>query len=109
MLQPVDDLHPQPGQLVLAAAQQPHHFQVLIVGGQFAQPAGVHRDSSYGVRVGLVGLAALPGVEHPDPGGLFRRHVQHPFPVPEQPLRERTTGAAGALDRPSGVATAART
>ena len=47
-----------------------------------------------------VGLAALPGVEHPHPGGQLRRHVQHWFPVAHQPLRQRTPGTVGAFDRP---------
>jgi hypothetical protein len=39
------------------------------------------------VRVVGVGLAALPDVEHPGPGGQLRRHVQHPLAVGEQSLR----------------------
>src|SRR5450631_4252659 len=84
------------GQLVPAPAQQPHHLQVLVIGGQLAQATGAHRNSSYGMRVGLIGLAALPGVQHTHPGSQLRRHVEHPFPVADQPLGERTTGATAA-------------
>jgi hypothetical protein len=48
-------------------------------------------------------FAALTGVEHPGPGGQLGRHIQYPFAVGQQPLRERPAGAVRAFDRPDPV------
>ena len=52
------------------------------------------RDHDDRVRVRGVGLAALPGIEHPGPGSQLGRHIQHPLPAGQQPLRD---GAADAI------------
>jgi hypothetical protein len=46
-VQPVEDLHPYLRQLAPQTDEPPHHFQALIVRGQFAQAAGrgAHRDT----------------------------------------------------------------
>lgn len=51
------------------------------------------------VRVMSVGLPAVPGVEHPDPSGQLRRHVNHVLPVRREPQRQSPAGAVAALDR----------
>jgi hypothetical protein len=73
-VQPIERLGPGPGQLVAAVGQQPQHREVLI-DDQLAQAAGAQGHHDLGVRVGGVGLAALSGVQHPDPGGELGRHI----------------------------------
>jgi hypothetical protein len=53
-VQPVDDLHPQVGELVTAVDQQAHHLQIHIFEREFTQPTGVHGDS--GDRMGVGGV-----------------------------------------------------
>ena len=48
-------------------------------------PAHPGADQRDGVRVGGVGLAALPGGEHPRPGRQLRRHVDDLLAVGQQP------------------------
>jgi hypothetical protein len=55
------------------------------------------------VRVGSVGLAALPGGEDPRPRGQLRRHVNDLFAVGEQPVGDVLADAGTALDRPNPV------
>jgi hypothetical protein len=52
------------------------------------------------VRVGGVGLAALPGIKHAGPGGQLGGHVQHPLPAGQQPLRNRAADPVGPFDGP---------
>ena len=89
------------GQFIAAVDQQPQHHQVARRQSTCTQAAAVAQGDHHDrVRVGGVGLAALPGVEHPHPRGQLRRHVQHRLAVGEQPLRERPADAVSALDRP---------
>jgi hypothetical protein len=50
------------------------------------------------VRVEGVGLAVVPSVEQAHSGGQLGRHVEHLLTGLDQPLRQRATGAIGALD-----------
>ena len=68
--------------------QHPQHRQ-LRIGAQLTQSLVAQRDHHDGVRVGGVGLAALAGIEDPGPGGELGRHIQHLFPVGQEPLGER--------------------
>jgi hypothetical protein len=45
------------------------------------------------------GLAALPGAGDPGPGSQLGRHVQHPLPVDQQPLRDRAADPVRAFCR----------
>jgi len=79
---PVQPLRPGLGQLVAAVAQHPQQHQPVI-DAQLAQPGVPQRDHHHRVRIGGVGLTALPGVEHPHPGGQLGLHIQHSLPVGE--------------------------
>jgi hypothetical protein len=57
-----------------------------------------HRDC-----VGLIGLAAMPGGQHPDSGSEFGRHVDHLNAVGVQPLGQWGAQSGGAFDGPAGV------
>ena len=98
-VQPVEGLGPGAGQLITAVAQHPQHGQ-LRIGADFAQSLVPQRDHDDRVRVRGVGLAALPGIEHPGPGSQLGRHIQHPFPAGQQPLREGAADAVRTLHRP---------
>jgi hypothetical protein len=56
-----------------------------------------------GVGVGGVGLAALAGVEHPDPRRPSSPGLHDPFAFLDQALGQRTAGAVSALHRPHPV------
>ena len=55
-----------------------------------------HRHDGDGVRIGL---AVVPGVEQPHPGGQLGRDVDHVLADIKQPLSQGTTGTVGTLDR----------
>jgi hypothetical protein len=55
------------------------------------------------MRVGGVGLAALPGGEHPRMGGQLRRHIDDLLTVGQQPAGDMPANALASLDRPSPV------
>jgi hypothetical protein len=59
------------------------------------------------VRIGRIGLAALPGGEDPGAGRQLRRHVYDLLAVSDQPRRQVPADAAAALDRPDPVRPAA--
>ena len=63
-------------------------------------PAHPGADQGDGVGVGGVGLAALPGGEHPRPRGQLRWDVDDGLAVGEQPLGDVPADAVAALDRP---------
>lgn len=60
---------------------------------QDAQLLRADRGNRDRVHVMSVGLPAVPGVEHPDPGGQLRRHVNHVLPVRQAPQRSRALPA----------------
>jgi hypothetical protein len=62
--------------------QDPLHRQMRIVDHR-PQPAHPGADQSDRVGVGSVGLAALPGREHPRPSRQLRRHVHHLLTIDE--------------------------
>ena len=64
--------------------QDPQHRQLLVVDHR-PQPGHPGADQRDGVRVGGVGLAALPGGEDPRPGGQLRRDVDDLLAVGQQP------------------------
>jgi hypothetical protein len=66
-VEPVDDLDPQPGQLLTTIGQHPQRLE-LTVSAQHPQRRGAHRDDRDRVGVTRVGLAVVAGVEEPDPG-----------------------------------------
>jgi hypothetical protein len=55
------------------------------------------------VRVDRVGLAALPGGEHPGAGGQLCGHVEDGFAVGDQALGDVPANAAAAFDCPDAV------
>ena len=79
--------------------QQLQHLE-LRVGHDRAQPRHPGADQRDRVRVGGVGLAALPGGEHPGPRGQLRRHVHDVLAVGEEPVGDVPPDAFAALDRP---------
>ena len=70
---------------------------------QLTQALVAQRDHDDRVRISRVGLAALTGVEHPRPGSELGRHIQHPLPAGQQPLRQRPPDPVRALHRPDPV------
>jgi hypothetical protein len=98
-VQPAQRLDPGPAQLVPPVAQQPQHLQ-LRIDRDLTQAPVAQRHHHDRVRVGRVGLAALPGVEHPRPGGQLGGNVHDPFPVGQQPRRDRAADSVGALHGP---------
>jgi hypothetical protein len=101
-MRPVQPRRPGPGQFVAAITQQPQHLQVSI-DGELPQAPVPQRHHHHRVGTGDIGLAAMPGVEHPGPGGQLGRHVQHPLGVGEQPPGDRRSHPVGALHRPHPV------
>ena len=63
-----------------SVGQDPQHRQLGLVEDR-AQAGHAGADQGDGVRVGGVGLAALPGGEHPRPGRQLRGHVDDLFAV----------------------------
>ena len=55
------------------------------------------------VRTGRVGLAAVPGGEHPHLRGQLRRHAGHDLAVMNQAVRQVPADAVAALHRPDPV------
>jgi hypothetical protein len=82
--------------------QHSHRFE-LTVDLEHAQAPGADGDDRDRVGIACVGLAVVPGVEEPDPGGQLGRHVDDVFTGLEEPLRERTSRTVGALDCPDPV------
>jgi hypothetical protein len=99
---PVDNLGAGAAQLVAAVNQQ-SQGDGGIVDLDPAQSGAAQSGHGHAVRVDRVGLAALPGVEDPHPGGQFRRHVQDGLAVGDQPLGDVPPDAGASLDRPDPV------
>ncbi|HEV8559817.1 MAG TPA: hypothetical protein VGR06_26055 [Actinophytocola sp.] len=73
---------------------------IRVDGAQAAAAQAGDRDA---VRVDRVGFAALAGVEDPDSGRQFRRHVEHWFTVGDQALGDVSADAVAAFDGPYPV------
>jgi NAD(P)-dependent dehydrogenase (short-subunit alcohol dehydrogenase family) len=82
-----------------AVGQDPQHGQLLVTGHR-AKTGHAGRGERDGVRIGGVGLAALPGGEHPGPGGQLGRDIDDVLAVGEQPVRQVPADALASLDRP---------
>jgi hypothetical protein len=82
--------------------EHPDHRQ-LIVGDHRSKPSHPSPDQRDGVRVRGVGLAALPGREHPRPSRHPRWHVDNLLTVSEQPHRDVPADAVASLDGPDPV------
>jgi hypothetical protein len=80
-------------------SQDPQHRELRITGDG-AQPLHAGSGQRDRVRVGGVGLAALPGGEHPRAGGQLGRHVHHLFTIGQKPVRQVPADALASLDRP---------
>jgi hypothetical protein len=81
-----------------AVGQDPQHRQLLVIG-DLAQPG--HPGSGQGdrMRVGGVGLAALPGSKDPGAGGQPGRHIHDPLAPGQQPAGDVPADALAAQDR----------
>jgi hypothetical protein len=82
------------------AIGQDRQHRELGVTGDRAQPphaGGGQRDR---VRVGGIGLAALPGSEHPRAGRQLGRHIHHLLTIGQQPVRQMPADPLASLDRP---------
>jgi hypothetical protein len=79
--------------------QDPQHRQ-LGVAGHGAQPAHAGGGQRDRVRVGGVGLAALPGGKYPYPGRQLGRHVDDSFAIGEQPVRHVPADTLASLNCP---------
>jgi hypothetical protein len=76
----------------------------LVVGHDLAQTRGAQPDHRDGVRVGRVVLAAVAGVDRPDPGRELRGHVHDALAVGDQALGQVEPDTCRAFDRPDPVA-----
>ena len=98
-VQPVHRQRPRGAELVTPVGQQPQRHGGVI-HHHLAQARGAQRHHRDRVRVGGVGLAALPGGEHPGSRGQLGRYVHHRLTVGDQALRQMTAHARTSLDRP---------
>ena len=73
----------------------------LTVELQHPQGLGAHRDHRDRVRIVGVGLAVVTGVEEPHPGSELGRDVNDTLAGLQEALRQRASGAVGALDQPT--------
>lgn len=89
-------------ELVAAVSQHPQRHRV-IVRPHPQQIRGAQRHHRDRVGASGVGLAALPGGEHPRPRGQLRRHIHHNLAVGNQPLGQVLTDPVAALHRPHPI------
>ena len=82
--------------------QDAQHGELLVVDDR-AQAGHPGANQGDRVRVGGVGLAALPGGEDADPGGQLRGHVDDLLPVGEKSGSDVPADAAAALDSPDAL------
>ena len=82
--------------------QHAQHRELLVIDhrSQAGHPGSDERD---GVRVRGVGLTALPGREHPSPGGQLGRDVDDLLAVSDQSNGDVPSDAAAPLDSPDPV------
>jgi hypothetical protein len=85
-----------------AVDQDPQHLQ-LFVGHHRSQPGHPGPDECDRVRVGGVGLAALPGGEHPRACRQLGWDVDDLLTIGDQPMRDVLADPRAALDRPDPV------
>ena len=91
-----------------AVDQDPQHGELFVVDHR-PQPGHPGADQRDRVRVGGVGLAALPGREHPGPGRQLGRDVDDLLAVGEQPVGDVLADARRSPRSPRpGPATAGR-
>jgi len=107
-VQPVHGVGARGAELVPAIHQQPKRDQV-VVGGDLPQRRGAQRDNGDGVRIGGVGLAALPGGEHPGSRRQLRGNVHDRLPIGDQALRDVLADAVAPFDRPDPIGPSSRT
>jgi len=101
-VQPVDREGAGGSELVTSVHQQPQRdCRAIDLHG--AKTWRAQRDQRDRVRVGGVGLAALPGGEHPSPRRQLRRYVHHRFTVGDQPLGDVATHSFASFHRPHPV------
>ena len=83
-------------------SQDPQHRELLVIDdrAQASHPGGGQRDR---VRVGGIGLAALPGGEHPGAGRQLGRHIHDLLTIGQQPVRDVPADALASLDRPASA------
>jgi hypothetical protein len=86
-------------QRTAAVGQDPQHRQLLVISHR-AQPGHPGRGQRHRMRVGGVGLAALPGGEHPGARRQLGRHVHDVLAVGDQPQGDVRADALASLDRP---------
>jgi hypothetical protein len=65
-------------------SQDPQHRKLLVIDHR-AQPGHPGRGQRHRVRVGGIGLAALPGGEHPHPRRQLGGHIDDLLTIGEQP------------------------
>src|SRR5262245_44811154 len=73
---------------------------VMASGRTLGQVGAVQRGQRDRVRVGVVGLAALPAAIHPHQRGPARRHVQYRLAFGDESLRQVLADTVAALDGP---------
>ena len=79
--------------------QDPQHRELSVIGDQ-AEPRHPGSGQRNRVRIGHIGLTALPGRKDPGPGRQLRRHVHDLLPGGDQPGRDVPADPLAALDRP---------
>ena len=82
--------------------QQTQHLQ-LVIGDHRLQATDPDPDQGDRMGIGVVGLAALTGGEHPHPGRQLRWHIHHLLTSRQQPLGHMPPDPFTALDRPHPV------
>jgi hypothetical protein len=85
-----------------AVGQHPQHRE-LVVGDHWTQPGHPGPDQRHRMRVRGVGLATLPGGEHPGSRRELRRHVDDVLVVGQEPHRDVPADAVAPFDRPDPV------
>jgi hypothetical protein len=99
---PADDLGAGPARLIAAIHQQPQGDR-RVVDLDLTQAGAAQPRHGHAVRVDRVGLACLPGVEHPHPRRQLGRHVHDGFAVGDQALGDVAADPGAALHRPHPV------
>jgi hypothetical protein len=87
------------GEFVATVGQHAQHGQ-LSVDLDSVKVGSVQRGDRDRMRVDRIGLAAVTRGEHPHLCRQLRRHVQHGLTVVHETVREVSTNAVAALDRP---------
>ena len=82
--------------------QDPQQRELLVVDHR-PQPGHPGPDQGHGVRVGGVGLAALPGREDPGPRRQLRRNVDDLLTVSKESVGDVSTDPVAPFHRPDPV------